>query len=504
MNSTNKTTNRRHFLGTTLGAAGLAAMPTWTRAQGANGDVKVAVIGVGGRGSGHISQLKKIKGVRLVAFCDVDQITLDKRVGENSKDGNYIKGYRDYRDLLKDPEVDAVTIATPNHNHTLIAMTAIAAGKHVYVEKPVCHNIIEGRKLVEAAAKRPKLIVQHGQQRRSDLGWAAVMEFIKSGQLGKVTLSRALNYKPREPIGKVGAAQTAVDGILKGEFRNTKGDKTEKVDVDYNLWSAPRAPMPMSREQFHYDWHWQWAYGNGDIGNQGPHQLDVARWALGNPEHLAKKVMCFGNRYGMNDDGQTANNQVAWYEFDGTAPMMMDSRGLPAKDMNYKGQMPAFMGLRIANVIHLEGGTIAETKATDKDGKLVQKFEILEGPDHMKNFINSVREGKLVNENCHIAHGYHAAALAHMANISFRVGTKKTPDEIREMLKTNADASATYDNFQANLEANKIDLAKEPTIVGPWLNFDPVAERFTGDFAEEANKLMEEEYAAGFELPVIS
>ncbi len=502
---TTSATNRRQFIGTTLGAAGLAAMPTWTRAQGANSDIRVAVIGVGGRGSGHMEQLRKIKGVRLVALCDVDQVTLDKRIASASKDGSYVKSYRDYRDLLKDPEVDAVTIATPNHSHTLVAMTAIAAGKHVYVEKPVCHNPIEGRKLVEAAAKRPNLIVQHGMQRRSDEGWAAVMEFIKSGQFGKVTLSRALNYKPREPIGKVAAPIAPVDGLVKGEFRDTKHTKVEKVDVDYTLWSAPRPPMPFSREQFHYDWHWQWAYGNGDIGNQGPHQLDVARWALGNPEHLPQRVMSFGGRYGMNDDGETANNQLAFYEFGGdVAPLMMDSRGLPAKDMNYKGQIPAFEGLRIANVIHCENGHIAETKAIDKDGKLVQKFEILEGPKHMSNFIESIRAGKFVNENCAVVHGYHAACLAHLANYSYRVGKTKSDAEIKEMLKGDAAASATYENFAENIRANKIDLEKEQSIVGPWLTFDPIKERFTGDFAEEANKLMDEQYAAGFELPVIS
>ncbi|MBL9113571.1 MAG: Gfo/Idh/MocA family oxidoreductase [Verrucomicrobiaceae bacterium] len=503
MNPNANTTNRRQFLGTTIGAAGLAAMPSWTRAQGANSDIRVAVVGVNGRGNGHISQLKKIKGVRIVALCDVDQVVLDKRIAENTKDGSYIKSYRDYRDLVKDPEVDAITIATPNHSHVLIAMTGIAAGKHVYVEKPVCHNPIEGRKLVEAAAKRPNLIVQHGMQRRSDLGWAEVMEFIKSGQFGKVTLSRALNYKMRKPIGKVASPVAAKDGVVAGDFRDT-GGKPQKVNVDYNLWSAPRPATAFNREQFHYDWHWQWAYGNGDIGNQGPHQLDVARWALGNPEHLPKRVMSFGNRYGLSDDGQTPNNQLAFYEFEGAAPMLMDNRGLPAKDMDWKGRMPYYQGIQIGNVIHCEGGIIAETKATDKDGKLAKKFEILDGPDHMKNFINSIRAGKLVNENCHISHGYHAACLAHMANYSWRVGQTKSADEIREMLKADAMATETYQNFMENLTANKIDLAKDQTIVGPWLNFDPVAERFVGDFAAEANKLMEEEYAAGFELPVIS
>jgi predicted dehydrogenase len=499
----NNTTSRRNFLATSAGVAGLAAMPTWSRAQGSNSDVRVAVIGINGRGGSHISQLKKTKGVRLVALCDVDQVVLDKRVAENSKDGNYIKSYRDFRDLCKDPEIDAITIATPNHSHVLIAMHGIAAGKHVYVEKPVCHNPIEGRKLVEAAAERPKLIVVHGMQRRSDLGWAAVMEFIKSGEFGKVTLSRALNYKMRKDIGKAAAPVAAKDGIVKGNFRDT-GGKPQKVDVDYNLWSAPRPPTAFNREQFHYDWHWQWAYGNGDIGNQGPHQLDVGRWALGNPELLPQRVMSFGNRYGLNDDGETANNQMAYYDFADNAPLLMDNRGLPGKDMDWKGQMPAYMGLRIGNVVHCEGGIIAETKANDKSGKLVKKFEILDGPNHMQNFIDSIHAGKLTNENLHITHGYHAACLAHLANYSYRVGTKKSEGEIREMIKANADAVATYENFLENLRANKIDVTKEQTIAGPWLTFDPVAERFTGEFSAEANKLMEEEYAAGFELPVIS
>jgi predicted dehydrogenase len=497
-------TNRRHFLGTSASAAGLLAMPALSQAAGANDTIRVAVIGVNGRGTSHISSLRGIKGVELVALCDCDQLVLNKRVTElNKKAKTPLKGYRDYRELLADKDVDAVTIATPNHNHVLIAMAAIAAGKHVYVEKPVCHNPIEGRKLVEAAAKRPNQVVVHGMQRRSDLGWAAAMEYVKAGNLGKMTLSRGINYKMRPSIGKVKGPISSKDGIIAGDFRDT-GGKPQKVDVDYRLWSAPRPELPLNREQFHYDWHWQWAYGNGDIGNQGPHQLDVARWALGNPTELPKKVMSLGGRWGYDDDGETANNQLAFYNYE-PVPMLFDNRGLPRSGLKFlKGFEPVKEGIKIGNFIHCEGGYVAESKAFDKDGKQIAKFDLREGPNHMKNFIDSIRAGKLVNDNMHISHGYHAACLSQMANISFRLGKEMSSGEIRERLATDKEGLATFEDFVNNLKVNTIDIDVNKAQVGPWLSFDPVSEKFTGEFAAEANKLMEEEYAVGFELPVIS
>ena len=500
-----QTSNRRQFLGSALGAAGLAALPTWAKPIGANEDIRVAVIGFNGRGGGHISSLLKIKGVRIVALCDVDKNVMAKQVASFKKQNIEVKQYTDFRECCADKDIDAITIATPNHSHTLIAMTGLANGKHVYVEKPVCHNPIEGRKMVEAGAKHPELILQHGMQRRSDLGWAAVKEFIDSGAFGKVTLSRGLNYKMRASIGKVAApTQPDANGRIAGTFRDT-GGKPQIVDVDYKLWSAPRSMSPMQREQFHYDWHWQYNYGNGDIGNQGPHQLDVGRWMLGNPT-APKRVMSFGGRWGYQDDGQTANNQLAFYEFDNAAPLLFDNRGMPRDSLKWtKGYEPAFAGtgLKIANVVHCEGGMVAETKALDKDGNLVKKFEILEGPDHMKNFITSIREGKLISENLHINQGYQAAVLAHLGNASYRLGKKMSNDEIKERLSNNKAGLETFENFVANLEANTIDLKAEQITVGPWLDFDPKTEKFTGEFAAEANKQFEEEYAAGFELPVI-
>jgi len=506
-----QTTRRTFIRGTVASAAGIAALPSYAAPLGANADVRVAVIGFNGRGAGHIGSLLGIKGVRLVALCDVDKKVMEKHVAALAKKNITVKQYSDFRECCADKDIDAITIATPNHSHTLIAMTGLANGKHVYVEKPVCHNIWEGRKLVEAGAHAEKqgLVLQHGMQRRSAPGWQEAMDWVKAGNIGKVTLSRGLNYKARKSIGKVKApTQPDAAGRIAGTFRNT-GGAPQIVDVDYKLWSAPRAVMPMQREQFHYDWHWQWNYGNGDIGNQGPHQLDVARWALGNPDHLPKRVMSFGGRWGYQDDGQTANNQLAFYQWAEGAPLLFDNRGLPMKDMNWaKGYEPVFRingktgAPRIGNVIHCEGGFVAESKAYDNDGKAIHKFSNFdEGASHMKNFIESVRAGKIINPNLHVAHGYHAAALAHLANASYRLGKQLSVDEIKERLANDKAGQETLADFVANLEANKIDLAVEKISVGPWLEFDPVSEKFTGAFAEEANKLAQDEYAAGFELP---
>ncbi|HRJ08585.1 MAG TPA: Gfo/Idh/MocA family oxidoreductase [Prosthecobacter sp.] len=495
MNPTN--TSRRAFMrGTLAGAAGLATLPAWAKPIGANGDVRVAVIGFKSRGNGHISSLLKIPGVRLAALCDVDSEVMDKKVAELAKKDIKVKQYKDFRECCADPDIDAITIATPNHSHTLIALTGLANGKHVYVEKPVSHNIWEGRKLVEAAAiaARKGLVTQHGMQRRSDLGWAAAMEWVKAGHIGKVTLSRGINFKARQSIGKVDAPVAP------------------PATVDYKLWSAPRTELPVNRAKFHYDWHWQWAYGNGDIGNQGPHQLDVARWALGNPDKLPVRLMSFGGRWGYDDDGQTANNQMAYYDYPGNAPLLFDNRGLPMKDMNWtKGFEPVFRingktsAPRIGNVIHCEGGFVAESKAYDNDGKAIEKFDnFQDGPDHMLNFIESVRAGKITKDVLHVAHGHHAAALAHLANVSYRLGKKLGTGEVKERLSASKPAQETLSDFFANLEANQVDLSKDLPAVGPWLEFDPESEKFVGEFADEANKIAMEEYASGFELPVIS
>lgn len=476
-------TSRRRFLQTSL--AGAISMPAWGAPLGANGDVRVAVIGFRGRGGGHIKELLKVPGVRLVALCDVDSAVVDKKVAELAKQNITVKTYRDFRECCADKDIDAVTIATPNHSHVLIALTALQHGKHVYVEKPVCHNLIEGRKLMAAATKAAAkgIIVQHGMQRRSDLGWAAAMAWVNEGHIGKKKLSHALVHGLRLSIDKVDAPQQP------------------PTTVDYKLWSSPRPEMPIMRKQFHYDWHWQWPSGNGDIGNQGPHQYDVARWALNDPATLPQRVMSLGHRWGYVDDGQTANCQLAFHPYE-PVPLLMDMFGLPTKNMDPKTGEPPYKGIRTGNIIHCEGGYVAESKAYDNEGKTITKFEnFLTGPDHMKNFIDSVRAGKYTKDVLHIRHGQQAAALAHLANTSYRLGKAMKNEEIKERLQGDKFGQELFEGMLATLAANQINTEVEQVVVGPWLDFDPVNEVFTGEFAAEANKLAQEEYAAGFELP---
>lgn len=479
------TTSRRRFLASSL--AGAVTLPAWAAPLGANGDVRVATIGFRGRGRGHIKELLKVPGVRLVALCDVDQDVIDKQVAALSKENITVKTYRDFRECCADKDIDAVTIATPNHSHVLIALTALQHGKHVYVEKPVSHNLIESAKLMAAATKAAAkgIVVQHGMQRRSDEGWAAAMQWVKEGHIGKPKLSHALVHGLRMSIGKV------------------SGPQTPPATVDYKIWSAPRPEMPLMREKLHYDWHWQWPYGNGDIGNQGPHQYDVARWALGDPDVLPKRVMSFGNRWGYTDDGQSANCQIAFHPYE-PVPLIMDKFGLPRRDLNPKSGEPPYKGLTTGNLIHCEGGYVAESKAYDHEGKAITKFEnFLTGPDHMKNFIDSVRAGKYTKDVLHIRHGHHAACLAHLANVSYRLGKAMKTGEIQERLQGDKFGQELLAEFLKNLDANGIDTGAQPIIAGPWLDFDPATNQFTGEFAAEANKLCVEEYAAGFELPEV-
>lgn len=476
--------NRRHLLQKTfvLGTAGLAQSGCdWSGSPST--DVRIGICGFHGKGLHHIKDLVGRKGVRITALCDVDQRTID--IGLKEFENQKIKPtvYKDYRKFVQDKEIDGVIIATPNHSHTLIALHAIQAGKHVYVEKPVCHNIVEGRKLVEAARKRPQLIVTHGMQLRSDPSWDEAFAWLREGHLGPITLSRGLNFKMRESIGKV------------------TGPKKIAKYIDYDLWSACRPVVPLGREKLHYDWHWQWDYGNGDIGNQGPHQLDVARWALAQPK-LPKRVLSIGKRWGYDDDGQTPNNQLALFDY-APVPLLFDNRGLPLKNMDWK-QEPVFKGIRIGNVVQCEGGWLAESRAYDAAGKAVKKFSSSGGADHMENWLRSIREGKPVSPHLDIENGHVSAGLAHLANISHRLGQTLARDGVAERLGKNPLVQEALGDFEANLGANGIDLMADQAIAGPWLNFNPDTERFEGDHATEANALLDEDYRPGHELPVIS
>jgi len=477
--------SRRRFLkGGLAGAAGLAfSSQLWARSIGANDDIRFGFIGVGengkGRGSGHVAEFGKMKGCRVVAICDVDTVNLD--IMKARLQGQAVEYYQDYRKLLENKDVDAVVIATPNHTHTFLAIAAMQAGKHVYVEKPVSHNLWEGRKLVEHAAKHPGLIVQHGMQRRSEHAWLEIQDYLKTGALGKAVVSRGLCYKPRQTINKIDAPVPA------------------PATVDYNLWAGPRPMVPVPRKRFHYDWHWQWPYGNGDIGNQGPHQLDVARWLIGDPMACPESVTSIGGRFGYDDDGTTANTQIAFYDFK-PVPVIFEVRGLPGKDMDFRGRPTIYKNLGGAiNIIECEGGYVAEGRAYDKDGQTVKKFEKDDGAKHQGRFVESLRSGK--QEITHTAlTGHLSAGLAHMANHSHRTGAVTTIDDIKAKIGSNALFAETFGRMITHLTDNKLEIGSIKPVLGATLSFDPVKEVYTGANAEAANALNMESYREGFTI----
>ncbi len=491
---------RRSFLHHTLAASGALYLPsTWSRAAGANEDIRVAIIGCddpgknapGGRGRYHMKELmgkiaKGNSGLRIAAICDVDQDNLDAAKAELEKAQIKAEFYTDFRKLLASKNVDAVIIATPNHTHSLIAAWALEAGKHVYVEKPISHNIWEGRQLANIAKKHAgKLICQHGMQRRNDPVWQQVMDYVAGGEIGKALVSRGLCYKPRQSINKIGTPQQPA------------------ATVDYNLWSGPREITPIKRKRLHYDWHWQWEYGNGDIGNQGPHQLDVARWLIGDPQQGPANVISIGGRFGYEDDATTANTQIAFYDFK-PVPVIFEVRGLPEAGMDFKGRTPQWThsGVSVGNVLHCEGGYIAEgvvyENGTDKVIKKGMKPN--DGAGHQEAFFASIRSLK-IDKDHEVTTGHLSASLAHMANISYRLGKEATSEAVAEQIKGTPSFAETYQNLAAHLLKNGIDLAATKVTLGAMLHFDGATEQFTGEQAAAANALVKETYRAEFELP---
>jgi predicted dehydrogenase len=483
----NSSSRRQFIRRSALGTAALSFTPsTWAQATGSNSDIRVGVIGARQQGKSHFADaVKGSHGRRAVAVCDADTQVVDARVADAAKANVKVEGYQDYRKMLENKDIDAVVIATPNHLHTIIAIAAIQAGKHVYVEKPVSHNIHEGRRLADFAAKYPKLIVQHGMQRRTDAGWLAVKEFVASGAIGKPVVSRGFCYKKREDIGRV------------------PGPQTPPSTVDYNLWCGPREQTPVMRKQFHYDWHWQWPFGNGDIGNQGPHQLDVARWLINDPMSCPERVISIGGRFGYEDDATTANTQIAFFDFK-PVPVIFEVRGLPGQDMNYKGRMPFYKGgVQIGNVMECEGGYVAEGKAYDAAGKEMTKFKKDDGDGHRGYFFDAIRSGKIDTEHGALT-GHLSAALAHMANHSYQLGKTTPVAELKSAIKDDALFSETFERMLTHLNDNKLEADRGKIVMGAALTLDPKTEKYTGNLADEANKLDAESYRAEFALPALA
>jgi predicted dehydrogenase len=474
--STSLLINRRRFLATAFGAAASIALPvrSWSQVRGANDDIRIAIIGFNSRGKEHIEANRKIPGVRVVALCDADKDVLKREADEFDKRHEPLETYTDIRKLLENPNIDAVSIATPNHWHSLMGIWACQAGKDVYVEKPVSHNVFEGRKLVEAG-RAHKRIVQTGTQSRSNTALREAIAWVQAGEIGKIKVARGLCYKPRGSIGK------------------TIGPQPIPASVDYDLWCGPAPKEPLRRKNLHYDWHWVWPTGSGDIGNQGIHQMDIIRWAAGK-DHLSPRIMSIGGRLGYEDDGQTPNTQMAVHDY-GDMLLIFEVRGLPEKSGSK--QMDKYRGESVGHVIECEGGYLAGTSAYDKDGKVIKKFQ--GGENHHANFIKAVRSRKTSDLNADILEGHLSSALCHTGNISHRLGKEASQPALREAIKSNAAAQETLGRMEEHLAANGVNLDQTKLTLGAFLEMNPKTEKFISN--PEANKMLTRHYRAPYIVP---
>jgi len=458
-----------------------------TPPRAATDEVRFAVVGMNGRGNAHASGFRRLPNVRLVALCDVDENILKRRKKEYEQNGESIATYTDMRDLLQHTDLDAVMIATPNHWHALQGIWACQAGKDVYIEKPVSHNIWEGRQLVRAVRKY-KRVCQSGTQSRSHTGTREAISWIHSGYLGKVLAVHGTCYKPRKSIGRV----EGPTGIPK--------------TIDYEMWTGPASLMPLMRKRLHYDWHWDSDTGNGDVGNQGVHQMDIARWVIGS-DALPPRVVSVGGRVGYVDDGDTPNSQVVMLDFDGV-PLIFEVRGLPkdkASQSNWGGNMDRYMGTRIGVVAHCEGGWIrfdgtgGPIHAYDNDDKEIRTFTG-GGVGHFQNFIDVVRSRNTADLNADIVEGHLSSACCHMGVVSHALGEAAGADEIRKAIADDhPHFTESVERLLTHLEANDVDTNATPLILGRRLELDPQTESFTGD--EEALALLDRRYRRPYIVP---
>jgi predicted dehydrogenase len=491
---------RRNFLkATAVGAAAFSLdARTWSRAAGSNSDIRVAQIGFRSQGAGHINTLSKMKGVRLVALCDVDRHVLEAKAQTL---GNGIETYTDIRKLLENKNVDAVSIAVPNHWHALATVWACQAGKDVYVEKPASHNLFEGRKMVEAARKYER-IVQCGMQCRSSVGLQEAVKYVRDGRLGKIRLARGFCYKGRKSVGVVDGPQPVPDYI------------------DYDIWCGPAPHEPPRRNAtfgpVHYDWHWFWSYGNGDYGNQGPHQVDIGRWFLGE-NAIAPFSLAVGGRLGYKDSAETPNTLIVYHGYN--TPLLFEVRGLPenkpAQEAGWK--MDKYKGVGVGNVIECENGYVVVPSYTeaiiyDKDGKEVTRFDgskrdkaegvvtpvglSAESGGHHGNWIAAIRSRKPNDLHAEILEGHLSAGLVHTGNISYRLGGRKPPGEIKEALADNRSLAEAFGRMAGHLEANGVDITKDNVQLGVPLKFDPRKEQFVDN--PQANELVSRSYREPF------
>lgn len=420
-------TERRDFIKKSLmGTAGIAVAGMSLSAKsygniiGANDRINLALIGIRGQGTNHINQFCKLKegrNARIKTLCDVDESLYPEKVKiVVDKTGDTPGTEYDMRRVFEDKEIDAVSFATPNHWHALGTIWACQAGKNVYVEKPASHNVFEGRKMIEAARKYDR-IVQVGFQNRSIKNVIEAMNFLHEGGIGEVYMARGLCYKPRNSFG-----------IAK--------DSAAPAGLHYDLWLGPAPYRAYNEKRGHYNWHWHWDTGNGDTGNQGPHQFDIARWGLNKNEHPVS-VYSTGGIYGMSPSEcsqETPNTQTSVFKYNDGKVLEFETRGRYTNG-------ESSLGIQIGNIFYgtdgyleLDGGNWKAYKKDEKEPFATSQKDKVEssdpnvlmaapgGSEHYANFLDAIRDGKKETLTCDIREGYYSSALPLLANISYQVG----------------------------------------------------------------------------------
>jgi len=449
---------RRRFTATTSLAAAAVVAGNARRVLGANDRVALAVIGIRGQGNALKRGFAKLDGVEIKTLCDVDENLFASRANDKALSGvaTFKPGYaQDLRRVLDDKDVDGVVIAAPNHWHALATIWALQAGKHVYVEKPASYTVWEGRKMVEATERYGK-IVQVGTMNRSRPAVRQAIQFLHDGGIGKVYMARGLCFKSRAGIGKYPDGPIT-DGkphhlnVEAGPVPEGVWDASYLAKVDYDLWLGPAPQRPFNRNRFHYNWHWHWDYGNGDTGNQGPHQFDIARWGLNKNEHPVS-VAAIGGYFGPPASQETPDTHTSIFEYaDGTL-FEFATRGEYTNDEGTQ---------KIGNLFYGTDGWLW----IDGDGRKWQSYhgrkdEKGKGSDdaapasggsdpnvltseerpHYRNFVDAIRANDAKRLTCGMLDGHLSSALPHLANIAYRVGRKLRFDGKTEKFVGDAEA----------------------------------------------------------------
>ena len=406
--------SRRNFLKSAAASSTVLMVSRGTKAAPSE-RVRHAVIGLGNQGRGaHCGRFPKLDDCDVVAVCDVDPKRRERAVSE-LPNSDKVKQYEDFRRILDDDSIDSVSVTTPDHWHTPVAIAAILAGKHVYVEKPCSHNLYEGQQLAKAAKKYGKC-VQHGTQSRSGQGIKDAVEFMREGGIGKVRLAKAINHQLRDRIGR-------------------KPDTNPPPGVNYDLWLGPAPKRPFSENRWHYNWHWFWDYGTGDIGNDGIHQVDAARWGLG--VGLPNAVSASGGQLFYDDDHETPDTQVVTYEYD-DCYLLYEMRLWTDYKLEGHDNGTVFYGDKGKLEIGRKG---CELTLIDKEKKHIGGGSDFE--ENVSNFIRCVKADDPSGLNAPVSEGFQSAALCHLGNIATRVGRKLRYD-------------ATANTFVDNPEADKL------------------------------------------------